>query len=76
MQILANGLKEVKRMPFEKALKAPTTHEIDYIHPYVEDLKNVVNMQAIAASGLKIGVDPMGGSGVGLLGTDRRDVWA
>ena len=64
-QIIANGLKEVKRIPLEKALAAPTTHLIDYVRPYVEDLKNVVNMEAIAASGLKIGVDPMGGSGVG-----------
>ena len=63
--ILADGLKDVKRQPFERALMAPTTHEYDYILPYVEDLKNVINMQAIAASGLKIGVDPMGGSGVG-----------
>ena len=63
--ILANNLKEVRRIPFVKALKVPTTHEIDYIQPYVEDLKNVVNMQAIAASGLNIGVDPLGGSGVG-----------
>ncbi len=73
-QILANGLKEVKRMPFEKALKAPTTHIFDYVKPYVDDLKNVVNMQAIAAAGLKIGVDPMGGAGVSLLGANRRDL--
>ena len=64
-QILANGLKEVKRIPFERALKAPTTHEIDYVKPYVDDLKNVVNMPAIKSAELKIGVDPMGGSGVG-----------
>jgi phosphoglucomutase len=63
--ILANGLKEVKRIPYEKARRAPTTHEVDFIRPYIEDLKNVVNLQAIAASGLKIGVDPMGGAGVG-----------
>jgi phosphoglucomutase len=63
--IMANGLKEVKRMPFEKAFKASTTHEYDYVRPYVEDLKNVINMKAIAASGLKIGVDPLGGAGVG-----------
>jgi len=62
--ILANGLKAVNRMPFEKALKAPTTHEIDYIRPYVADLKSVVNLQAIADAGLRIGVDPMGGSGL------------
>jgi len=63
-EILANNLKDVKRIPLEKALKAPTTHEIDYIQPYAEDLKNVVNMKAIAAAGLNIGVDPLGGSGV------------
>ncbi len=64
-EIIANGLKDIKRISLDKALKAPSTHKIDYILPYIEDLKNVVNMQAIAASGLKIGVDPMGGSGVG-----------
>ncbi len=63
--ILANGLQDVKRIPFEKALKASTTHPVDYIQPYVDDLKNVVDMDAIAGSGLKIGVDPMGGAGVG-----------
>lgn len=63
-EILASGLQGVKRMPLEKALKADTTHEHDYIVPYVEDLKNVVEMPAIAATGLRIGVDPLGGSGV------------
>lgn len=63
--LLVNGLKEVKRIPFEKALKAKTSHQVDYVRPYVEDLKSVVNLQAIAAAGLNIGVDPMGGSGVG-----------
>jgi phosphoglucomutase len=64
-EILKNGLKEVKRMPLERALKADTTREHDYVAAYVEDLNNVLDMQAIAAAGLKIGVDPMGGSGVG-----------
>lgn len=63
-EIIAAGLKPVRRMPLEKALKAQTTHAYDYITPYVTDLKNVIDMPAIAASGLKIGVDPMGGSGV------------
>ncbi len=62
--ILAAGLKDVKRMPFEKAIKAPTTHEYDYIAPYVADLGSVIDMPAIAAARLKIGVDPMGGAGV------------
>jgi phosphoglucomutase len=62
--IIANGLKEVKRIPFEKAIKAATTHEYDYIRPYVDDLKNVINMKAISSSGLKIGADPLGGASV------------
>ncbi len=62
--ILKNGLKEVKRMPFEKAKAADTTIEYDYIKPYISDLKNVVDMKLIADSGLKLGVDPMGGSGI------------
>ena len=65
--ILAEGTR-VKRMAFEKALKAETTHAYDYIGPYVADLAAVVDMPAIAASGLKIGVDPMGGAAV--------DYWA
>jgi len=63
-EILRDGLKAVKRISLEKALKASTTHKYDYIAPYVEDLDNVLNMEAIAAAGLKIGVDPMGGAGV------------
>ena len=64
-EIMRNGMKDVKRLPFEKALKAGTTHFYDYVTPYVSDLKHVVDMQAIAASGLKIGVDPLGGASVG-----------
>jgi phosphoglucomutase len=63
-QILENKLKDVRRIPLKKALKNGTTHERDYIQPYVEDLENVVDMQAISTAGLKIGVDPMGGAGV------------
>ena len=63
-EILRNGLQGVKRMPFEQALKAETTHEHDYVTPYVEDLQHVIDMQAIASAGLHIGVDPMGGAGV------------
>lgn len=62
--IIADGLHAVRRMPFERALKAETTHPYDYIMPYVEDLRNVVAMEAIAAAGLKIGVDPLGGAGI------------
>jgi phosphoglucomutase len=63
-EIIANGLKEVKRIPFVKALRSSTTHPYDYITPYVQDLKNVIHMPAIEAAHLKVGVDPMGGSGV------------
>jgi phosphoglucomutase len=64
-EIMRNGMKDVRRLPFEKALRADTTHFYDYVTPYVSDLKHVVDMQAIAASGLNIGVDPLGGASVG-----------
>ncbi len=63
-EILANGLSEVKRMPLARAMKVETTHLYDYITPYVADLGSVVNLDAIRASGLKIGVDPMGGASI------------
>ena len=63
-EILLNGLREVKRWPLARAVKASTTHEYDYVAPYVADLRNVVDMQAIARSGLKIGADPLGGASV------------
>lgn len=63
-EILENGLKDVRRMPYERALKADTTEHYDYIHPYISDLSYVVDMDAIASAGLMIGVDPLGGSGI------------
>jgi phosphoglucomutase len=63
-EILRDGLRGVKRMPFSRAIKAETTHEYDYVTPYVSDLENVLDMEAIAAAGLKIGADPLGGSGI------------
>jgi phosphoglucomutase len=63
-RIIAQGLKGVKRTPFEKAFKADSTREYDYILPYVEDLRNVIDMEVIAKERLKIGVDPLGGSAV------------
>ncbi len=65
-EILKNGLSEIKRMSLAHAMKAETTHLYDYITPYVSDLRNVIDMPAIKASGLKMGVDPMGGASVGL----------
>ncbi len=63
-ELILQNLKGVKRCLFEKALRADSTQEIDFIMPYVNDLENVVDMKAIAASNIKIGVDPMGGSGI------------
>ncbi len=62
--LIAAGLKDVRRIPYARALKAATTHEYDYITPYVQDLRHVVDLEAIAASDLHIGVDPLGGSGL------------
>jgi len=63
-EILENDLHEVKRMTLARAMRAPTTHLHDYITPYISDLRNVIDIPAIVASGLKIGVDPMGGATV------------
>ena len=51
-------------MPYERARKAPTTHRHDYIRPYVADLGNVVDLALIKSSGVKIGIDPLGGAAV------------
>ena len=61
---LLGSIAGVKRIPYEKALQAPTTHQRDYLKPYIEDLGNVIDMEAIRGSGLKLGVDPLGGAGV------------
>ncbi|MBE0558035.1 MAG: alpha-D-glucose phosphate-specific phosphoglucomutase, partial [Proteobacteria bacterium] len=62
--LLAAGTGRIRRVPFERALKTGAIREHDYVTPYVEDLRNVVDMEAIAASGLRIGVDPLGGAAV------------
>ncbi len=64
-EILKNGLKGVKRHPIEKAIKSGFVKEYDYITPYVDELASIIDMGAIASYGLAIGVDPMGGSGIG-----------
>ncbi|MBN8249443.1 MAG: phosphoglucomutase (alpha-D-glucose-1,6-bisphosphate-dependent), partial [Verrucomicrobia bacterium] len=61
-ELLAGGNAGVKRLPLAQALTAATTREEDYIRPYVEDLKEVVDMEAIRAAGLRLGVDPLGGA--------------
>jgi phosphoglucomutase len=62
--LIEDGLRDVRRIPFARALNADTVHEYDYVSAYVDDLSNVVDMQAIASAGLKLGADPMGGSGI------------
>jgi phosphoglucomutase len=52
----------VKRVPFAKAINSATTHQEDFVLPYVRDLKNVVDMEAIRGAHLKLGVDPLGGA--------------
>jgi phosphoglucomutase len=64
-EILADELRDVRRVPYERAVRAATTHERDYVLPYVEDLQSVVDMEVIVSAGLRIGVDPLGGSGIG-----------
>jgi phosphoglucomutase len=62
--ILANGLSEVERIPFERALKASSTHHHDYMEAYVSDLGSVIDMDAIRDAGVRIGIDPLGGAAV------------
>jgi phosphoglucomutase len=62
--LLEAGNGEVKRIPFAAALKAATTHEDDYVTPYVNDLASVIDVDAIRSAGLKLGVDPLGGASV------------
>jgi phosphoglucomutase len=61
---LRNGNKEVKRVNIATAMKAPTTHLEDYVLPFVNDLRNVIDMEAIRNAGLKLGVDPLGGASI------------
>ncbi len=62
--LLAAGNREVRRVSLRQGLAAPTTHRRDYITPYVEDLRQVVDVEIIRSSGLRLGVDPMGGAAV------------
>jgi phosphoglucomutase len=62
--LIAAGLKEVKRIPYAKALAAPTTHRHDYTTAYVDDLANVIDFDVLRETRLKLAVDPLGGAGV------------
>src|SRR5262245_3533085 len=61
-QLLRGGNAGVKRVPFVTAIKAASTHQEDLVLPYVRDLRNVVDVDAIRAAGLELGVDPLGGA--------------
>jgi phosphoglucomutase len=63
-ELLKDGNAGVKRIPYERAFRSSTTHQRDYVRDYVRDLVNVVDMEAIKAAGLNIGVDPLGGAAV------------
>ena len=63
-EFLKDGLKGVKRIPYEQALRASTTHRYDYLNAYVNDLGSVINMDAIRNANINMGVDPLGGAGV------------
>lgn len=75
---LSEGLRAVKRIVFERALKAATTHSYDYVADYTSELGAVVDMEAIRGAGLKLGVDPLGGAGVQYWGAinDRYGIGA
>jgi phosphoglucomutase len=63
-KLLLGGNAGVRRVPFATAIKSPNTHEQDFILPYVQDLRNVIEMDAIRSAGLKLGADPLGGASV------------
>ena len=63
-EFLENGLRGLKRIPFEKALRAATTHWHDYLNAYIADLANVIDMEAIRGAKISLGVDPLGGAAV------------
>ena len=63
-ELLESGLRGVNRIPYEKALRAATTHRHDYLNAYIADLANVLDMDAIRGAKISLGVDPLGGAGV------------
>lgn len=63
-ELLKMGLDSIRRLPFKRALEITTTQSYDYVLPYVNDLRFVINMDIIREEGIRIGVDPMGGSGL------------
>ncbi|WP_371774745.1 phosphoglucomutase (alpha-D-glucose-1,6-bisphosphate-dependent) [Streptomyces sp. NBC_01438] len=67
-EIIAGGLKDVRRMPFARALAAPSTGTYDFLGSYVTDLPSVLDLDAVRAAGVRIGADPLGGASVAYWG--------
>ena len=63
-ELLAAGAGKIRRMPFEKAMKSGYIRKYDYVQPYISDLADIIDMDAIKNSGLRIGVDPLGGASI------------
>ena len=66
--IIADGLGDVRRMDFARALKSRTTHRHDYVSEYVNDLDSVADMEAVRGAGLSLCADPLGGAGIAYWG--------
>ncbi|GLK80253.1 phosphoglucomutase (alpha-D-glucose-1,6-bisphosphate-dependent) [Methylopila turkensis] len=62
--LIEDSLRDVKRIPLQRAMKAPNVVRYDFTTPYVADLENVLDLEAIRSAGLRIGVDPLGGAGL------------
>lgn len=77
-ELMRTGLREVRRLPMDRALKADTTRRYDYLRAYVEGLPEVIDLEAIASAGVRIGADPLGGASVDYWGaiaeTHRLDL--
>ncbi|WP_181798561.1 phosphoglucomutase (alpha-D-glucose-1,6-bisphosphate-dependent), partial [Streptomyces sp. WELS2] len=67
-QIIAGGLKDVRRLPYARALAADTTGRYDFLGAYVGDLPSVLDLDAVRAAGVRIGADPLGGASVAYWG--------
>ncbi|MEU2750551.1 phosphoglucomutase (alpha-D-glucose-1,6-bisphosphate-dependent) [Streptomyces collinus] len=67
-EIIRGGLKDVRRIPYARALAAPTTGRYDFLGTYVADLPGVLDLDAIRAAGVRIGADPLGGASVAYWG--------
>ena len=63
-ELIKEGVGKIKRVPFERAIKLDNVKFVDYMRPYVEALARVIDMDAVVNSGLKVGADPLGGSGI------------